>query len=286
MQDHQVSCMILGDLNYPKLLKEISEPPYLLYVQWTIEESPYFSVIGSRKISSYGERSISKIVADITPYFTIVSWWAYGCDTKAHEIALENNTKTIIVVGTGIDIVYPAINRKLHKRVLGNGWAILSIFPFEEPGNRYNFPMRNEVISWLSLGTLVVEAAERSGTLITANMTLEQGRDLFVIPWEIDKNNSAGCNKLLRNGEAKIVTSAQDILEEYNFLLQKEKTSNHEIKDPLHKSICDFLSYEALSWDEIAHKMNTLIHKIIPAITLLEMKKILRKNKEWKYELC
>lgn len=285
LAEHQVSIIIFWESNYPKLLQEISLPPYIIYVQWQIPQSPCLAVIGSRKISSYGEKVTTKLVGELSTYFTIVSGWAYGCDSAAHESTLASGGKTIVVIGTGIDVVYPAVNKKLYQRVLEKWWCILSVFQLGEPGNPYNFPIRNEIISGLSLGTLVVEAGEKSGTLITANLALEQGRDVFVIPGEIDKNNSIGCNNLLKQGAAKLVTSSSDILEEYDFLLKQEKNLSHNIQDPLHKKICDILSYETSRADALCEKTNVPISQLSGILSLLEMKKILRKNQEWKYEL-
>ena len=282
----KVKFIVFWDEGYPKLLKEISNPPYLLYVKWDIDNTACFSVIGSRKISMYGKKVISDIVGDISHFFTIVSWGAYGCDTFAHQTTLNAKGKTIVIPWTGIDIDYPAVNKKMYKKIIETGWAIVSIFPFWEPWNPYNFPMRNEIISWFSLWTLVIEAWEKSWTLITANMTLDQWRDLFAIPWEIGKYNSLWCNQLLKKWEAKMVISSEDILEEYNFLLKQKKNKTRDIQDPFHKKICDFLSYEPLFSDEIALKMNMEIYEIIPHISILEIQKIIEKNKEGKYELC
>ena len=285
IEEQQVSIVVLWEEWYPKLLKEISEPPYILYIKWVIDDSSCLSVIGSRKISSYGKKVIENIVGEISSYFTIVSGGAYGCDSEAHRITLKNEWKTIIVIGTGIDIIYPSINRELYREVIVNKGAIVSIFPFWEPGNPYNFPIRNELIAWFSLGTLVVEAGERSGTLITAKLALEQGRDVFVIPWEIGKNNSLGCNLLLKKWEAKIVTSSEDILEEYDFIFEKGKDPRDKITDLVHRTLYDFLAYESLFWDEIAKKMNISISELTIHTSFLEIKKIIRKNQEWRYEL-
>ena len=135
--------------------------------------------------------------------FTIVSWWAAGCDTYAHKYALESGWKTISIIWTWIDQDYPVWNKKLYTEIVEKWWAVISQFPVWEVWNPYNFPIRNELVAALWIGLFVVEAWEKSGTIITANIALDMGKDIFALPWDIFGNNSAGCNKLIQSGAAK-----------------------------------------------------------------------------------
>lgn len=284
LKEEKISIIVLWDDNYPDNLSELSCPPFFLYVKWKLSNDHCLSVIGTRKMSSYGKRVIRKLISELCNYFTIVSGWAYGCDTEAHKVSIQSWWKTIVVVGTGIDVIYPSINKNLYDMIVESGGAIISIFPLWEKGTPYNFPIRNEIIAGFSLGTLVIEAWERSWTLITANLALEQWRDLFVVPWEIDKSNSIGCNMLLKRGEGKITICVEDILEEYNCSNTTLDIPTESLI-PVQKDIYELLSYEPLLWDEISQKLGISIWESLTHISYLELKRILRKNQEWKYEL-
>lgn len=282
--EKNINIITYHDERYPKLLQEISNPPFLLYTRGIFSDKPALSVIGSRQISTYGKRITRKMVSELAKTFVIVSWWAYGCDSEAHSSCIQSWWETCVVVWTGIDVVYPIANKKLYEEVIATGWIIVSIFPIGTAGSPHNFPIRNEIISGLSLGTLVVEAAEKSWTLITAKLALEQWRDVFSIPWEIDKQNSIGCNLLIKRWEAKFVTHPQDIIEEYPFLKYAPQTIEVSLSEE-QKNICDLLSIEPLNIDLIVQKTSHNLITVTKEITILEMKKILRKNSEWKYEL-
>lgn len=203
------------DPGYPRLLKEIPDPPVLFYAKGDIEllNQPLIAMVGSRNPTSDGAhnaRAFAKYLCKAG--LGIVSGMATGIDAEAHLGALEAGGKTIAVIGTGIDRVYPARHKQLAHDIAGNG-LILSEFPLGTQPSRTNFPRRNRLISGLSLGTLVVEAAAKSGSLITARMAGEQGREVFAIPGSIHAPLAKGCNWLIRQG-AKLVESGQDIIEE------------------------------------------------------------------------
>lgn len=284
LKKNDVKIITLWEDNYPKILQEIANPPFFLYVRGNIDNSPKLAIIGSRKISEYGRKIIERFTPSLVQYFTIVSGGAIGCDSLAHEETLKQNGKTLVIIGTGIDICYPSFNQKMYEKVVELWWAIISIFPLGEWPNPYNFPIRNEIISGISNGTIVVEAGEKSGTLITASLALEQGRDLFAVPWEIFRSNSLGCNNLIKKGEAKPVSMVEDILEEYNI------TKSPEIKkinfwDNLEKNIYDLLIVEALTVDEMAKKLSVSVSEIAIKISFMEIKGYLRKTRAWKYEI-
>lgn len=275
------------DSEYPENLKNIANPPFILYVKGNIWNEARLGIIGSRKITQYGEKTIETLIPELSKYFTIVSWWAIGCDTKAHEVAVKGGGKTIVVFGTGIDKNYPAGNSELYKKIVNAWGALVSQFPIWEWPQTYNFPQRNEIISGLSNGILVIEAGEKSGTLITAQLALDQGRDLFVVPWDIFKTNSLGCNNLIKKGEAKMITTLSDILEEYNFLLTNEgEREKKTFQNKQEQDVYNLLILEALTIDELSKKLNIQSYEIAVTLSLLELTNAIRRTQNWTYEVC
>jgi len=206
--------LILDDGAYPQLLREIHDPPITLYVlgDWrTCLEMPSVAVIGSRRCTTYGRNTAAMLAQDLAERgICVISGFARGIDTAAHKGVLRGGGRTVAVMGTGLGDVYPAENRKVSDEILDNGGAIVSQFPLGTPPLKDNFPYRNRIISGLSLGVIVVEASERSGSLITARLALEQDRELFAVPGNITSRNSFGTNYLLKSG-AKLVQHWQDV---------------------------------------------------------------------------
>lgn len=210
--------LTLADPAYPAALLEIPDPPILLYAQgdMSLLQRPALAIVGSRNATAPGRENAENFAATLGDAgLVIVSGLALGIDAAAHRGALRSRSSTIAVLGTGIDIVYPSRNRELHAAIAESG-LLLSEFPLGTPPTAYNFPRRNRIISGLSRGVLVVEAALESGSLITARQAGEQGRDIYAIPGSIHSPLSRGCHTLIRQG-AKLVESAQDILEELQF---------------------------------------------------------------------
>jgi len=200
---------------FPPLLKEINDPPVFLHVLGSPQllSTPGIAMVGARAASSYGLQVAGRLAAELARHdLVITSGFALGIDTAAHRGALAAGGKTIAVMGCGLDIIYPSQNRKLHEQIAAHG-AIISESPLGTQPEGFRFPARNRIISGLSLGVVVVEAAHHSGTLITAHQALEQGRDVFAIPGRIDSPKSEGCHRLIQEG-AKLVHSSADILEE------------------------------------------------------------------------
>jgi DNA processing protein len=209
--------LILDDGSYPYLLREIADPPIVLYVKGNWQEcveSPCVAVVGSRRCSTYGENASEMLSRDLAENgICIVSGLARGIDSAAHRGAIRAKGKTIAVLGTGIDNVYPKENAKLVSEILDAGGAIVSQFPLATPPLKDNFPYRNRIISGLSLGVLIVEASERSGSLITARLAMEQNREVLAVPGNITSKNSFGTNYLIKSG-AKLVQQWQDVVAE------------------------------------------------------------------------
>lgn len=212
-QQH-VSIITCRDRNYPHNLLNIYDFPPFLYVKGTLrEEDICIAVVGSRMASTYGRFSTERLCRELVMKgITVVSGLARGIDTAAHQGSLAAKGRTIAVLGCGLDIVYPPENKALFERIPQQG-AIITEFPFGTPPQATNFPARNRIISGLALGVVVVEASYRSGSLITARVALEQGREVFAVPGSIDAEGSKGTNKLIKEG-AKLIEGADDILEE------------------------------------------------------------------------
>ena len=210
--------LLLDDGVYPPSLREIYDPPIVLYVKgaWSeCLEQPCIGVVGSRRCSTYGQNSAIMLARDLAQHgVTVVSGFARGIDAAAHRGALDAGGRTVAVLGTGIDEVYPRDHKKLAAEILERGGALISQFPLGTPPVSENFPYRNRIISGLSLGLVVVEAAENSGSLITARLAMEQNREVFAVPGNITSRNSFGTNYLIKGAGAKLVQQWQDIATE------------------------------------------------------------------------
>ncbi len=207
--------LTLADPEYPRRLLDTMDPPTLLYAKGRLEllNRPALAMVGSRNATAQGLVNAESFAACLSAGgLTIVSGLALGIDAAAHRGALEGASSTVAVIGTGADRTYPAGNRELARRIAEEG-CVLSEFPLGVPAIAANFPRRNRIIAGLSVGVLVVEAAERSGSLITARLALDQGRDVFAIPGSIHSPLSKGCHRLIKQG-AKLVDEARDVLEE------------------------------------------------------------------------
>ncbi|MDB5852637.1 MAG: dprA [Herminiimonas sp.] len=272
----------LADSDYPKSLLEIADPPLVLYAKGRVEllNKPALAIVGSRNASADGCANARRFAEALSRAgLCVVSGLALGIDAAAHEGALLGDAATIAVIGTGADIVYPARNRALAHRVAVQG-CLLSEYALGMPAVASNFPRRNRLISGLSHGVLVVEAAAQSGSLITAKMALEQGRDVFAIPGSIHSPLAKGCHQLIRQG-AKLVESAQDILEEYGPLssaaLQAETRraayarSSATDRDPDTMALLTALGHDPVGIDELAARSGLPVATINASLLALEL---------------
>jgi DNA processing protein len=270
----------INSAQYPKALKKIIDPPRILYFMGNldIKNKLAFAVVGTRRCSDYGKQATIEIVTDLSrAKFVIVSGMAHGIDTIAHQTALENNAKTIAVLGTGIDrkSIYPRENIELAEKIIEKGGAVISEFPPGTPGHKSNFPQRNRIVSGLSLGTIVIEAKFRSGALITANHAFQQKRKVFALPGSIYSPNSRGCHLLIKKG-AKLVESAEDIINGLQLdltIIKKEINPDNEEE----KLIIEILrNKKAMGIDEIIEKTKLTPAKTSSTLTGLEIKKIIK----------
>jgi DNA processing protein len=273
--------VIRGDDDYPELLEQIPDPPELLFVQGDVDllSQWQIAIVGSRNPSTSGHEAafeFSKYLAECG--IVITSGLAMGIDAAAHKGALAAGGKTIAVVGTGLDRVYPAKHRDLAHVIVNNG-AMVSEFPLGTPPQANHFPRRNRIISGLSLGALVTEAAIKSGSLITARMAMEQGREVFAIPGSIHNPLARGCHKLIREG-AKLVETAQDILEELGPLsaVQRTKLKSEASQDiePIQRDddyqlLLDKLGYDPIQIDVLIERSGLTADVVSSMLLLLEL---------------
>lgn len=258
---------------YPPLLLEIPDPPPYLYVNGDIGEyQPAIAMVGSRRATGYGIQATTRLAAELADHgVTVVSGMARGIDTAAHRGAVEAGGKSIGVLGCGIDVVYPPENRSLFEELPEHG-ALVSEFPMGTPPLPANFPRRNRLISGLSLGVLVVEAAEKSGSLITAQFALEQGREVFAVPGSIASGASRGANRLIKQG-AKLVESVSDILEELSYCENRGRIAvrAQPALPPQEGNLCATLAEGPLQIDEIAGKAGLTVQELSVMLLRLEL---------------
>lgn len=280
---NKIQVLTIEDLLYPENLKNIHYPPPLLYFKGNILESDKnsISIVGSRKATYYGKMVAEKLSKDLAlAGLTVISGLARGIDTAAHKGAISVNGRTIAVLGCGIDHIYPPENRRLAEEIEGSG-ALISEFPLYTLPERKNFPRRNRVISGLSLGTVVVEAAEKSGALITADFALEQGREVFAIPGNINSPLSNGSHNLIKQG-AKLVENFKDILEEIHIVLPQKTTNRKVVKENTalteeEKRIYQIISKEPIQIDDIIGASKLSAGKASEVLLNLELKDLIKE---------
>ena len=263
---------------YPKLLKETATPPPLLFVKGNLDvlNMPQLAIVGSRNPSAGGTENAFQFAKSLSQGgFTITSGLAIGIDTAAHKGALHAQGLTIAVTGTGLDRVYPARNRQMAHEIVTSG-ALVSELPIGTPPLAENFPRRNRIISGLSLGTLVVEAAPRSGSLITARLANEEGREVFAIPGSIHNPLAKGCHELIRQG-AKLAETEQDILSELGSLIQitlETLPAKHSEEISLPKEqqiIIDTMGHDPVSIDSLVERSHLTAEEVSSILLVLEL---------------
>ena len=298
IEKHKIQIITINDDAYPFYLKNIHDPPVVLYVRGKlIKGEKFISVIGSRKATAYGLNIATTISSELARLgITVISGFARGIDSCAHNASLNVGGRTVAVLGCGPDIIYPSENKNLMDKIINSG-AVVSEFVPGTPPLAQNFPARNRIISGASVGVVVVEAGEKSGTLITSYFALEQGREVFAVPGNITSLNSKGTNRLIKDG-AKIVTCIEDILEELNVPLQTNniycnqkkalRKIDYERLESEEVDIVKQLEMEPLHIDLLAKKCGFSMHIINSILVLLEMKGIIEqlpgkvfRIKEW-----
>jgi DNA processing protein len=264
--------LALVDDSYPAMLKEIIDPPLALFYRGDpdVLRQPLVAVVGSRRASPYGINAARELARQLSSAgVTVVSGLARGIDAAAHEAALASSGKTIAVLGTGIDIIYPRSHRRLTDAIAAAG-LVLSEFPPGTPPMAQNFPIRNRIISGLSLGVVIVEATSRSGSLITARTAAEQGREVFAVPGSIFSRGTEGTHRLIQYG-AKLVHEVEDILEELPGGLTARKEQAAPPDSPLREVLDIFTREEATHIDAAAATLGRSVASLSEAVLQLEL---------------
>lgn len=271
------------DAEYPNLLREVDNPPCVLWINGAFVDRDALAVaiVGTRGPSMYGKDVAAKFATQLAENgISVVSGLARGIDATAHEAALQAGGRTIAVLGSGVDVIYPPENRRLASQIQERG-AVISEYPLGTKPDAMNFPPRNRIISGLSLAVLVVEADEKSGALITTGYAAEQGRDVFSIPGNIFSKTSRGTNKLIQQG-AKLVTRIEDILDDLNLGMvasHAEAQSTIPIGDSeTEQAILAALSGEPVQIDDLIRQTKISADEINTALTLLELKGFVRRT--------
>lgn len=282
IETNNIKVLSIDDNDYPLRLKNMYSPPKILYVkgEFNFNNNIAIAIVGSRKATPYGRWLSEKFSRELSQLgITIISGMANGIDTYAHRAALNTKGSTISVLGCGVDIIYPKANEKLYHDIITNG-AVISQFPLGTKPFPYNFPNRNRIISALSLGVLIIEAEEKSGSLITAEHALNQGVEIFSIPGNINSVYSKGTNKLIKDG-AKLVTSIDDIIEEINEFKKLKRIEENEINynnlSCNEKKIIECLSNGPTHCDIISYNTEINISEINSFLTILQMKGLVKE---------
>lgn len=275
-----VEVVTLDDPAYPSRLREIADPPPVLYVRGTLapDDEWAIAVVGTRRATAYGQQVTERIVGEVARAgVTIVSGLALGIDTHAHRAALAAGGRTLAVLGSGLDRVYPSENSRLAARIAEQG-AVISEFPLGTKPDAVNFPRRNRIVSGLARAVLVVEADHKSGAMITATCAGEQGRDVFAVPGSILSPLSAGPHQLIKEG-AKLVSEAADILEELRLTaVVEERAARQELPaDPTEATLLGLLSHEPTHVDDLTRAAGLPAAVVTATLTLLELKGLARQ---------
>lgn len=286
--DNDVKILTYEDEKYPCLLKEIPDFPLSLYYKGDIDKIDYdynIAIVGSRLASESAKLSLRSILSKLkNTNIVVVSGLAYGIDTEAHQSALDNNIKTVAVVGSGLDIVYPAQNKKLFKDILDNDGVVFSEYPLKIRPLAQNFPQRNRIVVGMCKGTLVAEAKLKSGAMISANLTLDYNRELMCIPGNILNPNTSGIYYLIKNG-AGIIADSSDLLNQMGWDIIIEESNKKITLNKIQQRIVDVLSLDAKTFDELASVLDEDISDIMITLTELELKGLIKQSNN-KYYKC
>lgn len=269
-----------ADEEYPNRLREIDQPPPILYIRGEYLQDDLFAVaiVGTRKVTAYGRQVTEEIASFLAMNgITVISGLARGVDAIAHQTALKVGGRTIGILGSGVDKIYPPEHRGLAEQMMGRG-ALISDYAVGTPPDASNFPPRNRIISGLSLAVVVIEAAETSGALITAEFAAEQGREIFAVPGSILAPQSKGTNKLIQNGALPLLTP-DDLMQALDLTRIGEHKSARKIlpADEVEAKVLSVLSSEPLHVDEIRNQAGLPIEKISATLALMELKGMVRQ---------
>lgn len=303
MQAQGISFLPSDDVLYPPLLREIYDPPIGLYCRGSPEaHSRCIAIVGSRQATPYGLKIAHQLARDLAQRdYSIVSGLAQGIDAAAHEGALAVGGRTVAVLGTGVDVIYPRIHRALYQKIIqAPGSCVLSEFPLAYPAEKHHFPIRNRIISGLSQAIIVIETTCHGGSMITARLAAEQGRQVFAVPGRIDQPTSQGCLALIREG-ATLLSRVEDIFEELPFL-QADSSDGQAaeaippakphrsdmgamLKTELERALYELIGqHDRLSLDGILQKLEHQPQQIISSLQMLELQQVVTQSPSGHYE--
>ena len=291
IEKHGLKIITLMDQTYPKPLRSIDAPPPVLYLKgdYIDKDELAISMVGTRRPTNYGRLVAEKLSKELGERgFTIVSGMALGIDTAAHKGALEVGARTIAVLGSGFKDIYPQENRKLMEQIAKCG-CVMSEFSINTKPEKWTFPQRNRIISGLSRGTIVVEAPEKSGALITARLALEQGREVFAVPGNITSEASRGTNNLIKDG-AKLVETIEDVIEEFKDLREtlagvapRPALTERPKLSPLEEQIFKLLDYEPIHFNDVVERSALSTSQVSFALLQLMMKSLIKELEGKRY---
>jgi DNA processing protein len=285
-QQSGVQIVLDSDASYPSRLKEIPDPPGVLFVRGELQPTDglAIAIVGTRHATPYGRQQAERLAGGLARAgYVIVSGLARGIDEAAHQGALAAGGRTLAVLGSGVTAIYPPENAPLADKVIRQG-ALLSEHPPQAPPLSGTFPQRNRIITGLSLGVIVVEAADRSGALISARHALEQGREVFAVPGRIDSPVSRGCHKLIRDG-ARLIECVDDVLDELGPLAQPApREDGREVRHPaelqlneIEQAVLDAVGLSATSIDDVVAGTQLPVARVLSTVSVLEMKRLVRR---------
>ncbi len=286
-RDFGCQVLIQTDEDYPELLRQIYDPPIVLYVKGKLspKDKNAVAMVGSRMTTHYGLETARKLAYQLAYLgVTVVSGGARGIDTASHQGALSAKGRTVAVLGTGINLVTPPENGELFERVAASG-AVITQFPFNRPADKQTFPIRNRIVAGMTLGTVVVEAGLTSGALITANFATEYGRQVFAVPGRVDSPGSKGCHDLIKKG-AKLCEGAEDILSEFEYLFPASNRPASAAETGVlpalelsanEQKVYDALSADESSMDEVIRRSGLPSSAVSVALLSLEMKRVVKQ---------
>lgn len=292
LEKYGIETITILDKDYPNSLEYIYDKPYVLYGKGSMTEADRLSIgiVGARKATAYGTWACEKFTKELVNMdVTIVSGLALGIDAVAHKTAIQEGGRTIGVLGNGIDRIYPKRNERLYGEIPNRG-MVLTEFPLGTEPMPYNFPQRNRIIAGLSLGIIVIEAKEKSGSLITAHHALEQGKDVFSLPGNINSIYSKGTNRLIKDG-ARPLLDIEDIIEEIKelqtkLLKEKKEDIDYSHLSNMEISVISTLGEGPLHCDLITYKSGLDISSVISTLTILELKGIIKEISSRTFTLC
>lgn len=292
IQQHKIEVVVFTDDDYPFLLKQIKQPPLILYIRGNksiLNSQPAISIVGTRRHSFYGKKILEQFMSDWANYINVtISGLAYGIDTIAHQQSLKNNIYTVAVVASGLDwpSFQPQGQRWLAENIINNNGCVLTDFPIKSVVQKYNFPQRNRLIAGLSKVTVVIEADVKSGALITADWALDYGREVYALAGDVNRNQSRGCNQLIAKG-ANILTCPSDLLNV--FKLSPKQTENEiEYQSISHdqQKIINCLKTESLiNIDDLSYLTNLSNNQLTIELSNLELNNLVQRDLFGNYQL-